>query len=311
MKRRERKWTKGKLLKDPQKHPILGLWDIPEAKKIMEKRGEKGLHFNDMRYLLCKDFKHIKRPPKEWDIITAKILREMREYNDYTILQKDLTKLVEIGFLKKEARGYYTHVERPVMRYIRDFNFSGRNLIGSSHEVDIVATEDVELPEDVEIEGENLFKRITYSRDMAFESQVLEFWNKVDSSKLDIQQKILLRSELYPFTKNQHLKKIIKKKCLITTKKGREFFDISPFRKRTAEKLKKFIDITKKHSKSLGNYAVKYAMGMYSYPNIFTEEYISKKGKNFREELEPFMKQVKTIHIEFEKPFYVLLAPKG
>jgi predicted transcriptional regulator len=310
MKRRERKWTKRKLLKEPRKHPILSLWERPEVQKITNKRGEKGLHFNDMRYLLCRDFKLIKRPPKEWKVFSDKELKAMREYNDYTILQKDLTKLCDIGFLRKESRGYYSRVGRPVIKYIQDFSSSGRNLIGSTENCDIVATDDIELTEDVEKQCEDLFKNIMDSKALTFESKILDFWDKVDSSRLDIQQKILLRSDLYPFTRNEILKKLIKKECLITTKRGKESFDISPFRKRKAAKLKKFINITKKHSKSLGNYDVKYAMGMYSYPNIFTEDYITKKGKDFKGELEPYIRQLQTILLEFEKPCYVLLAPR-
>jgi hypothetical protein len=132
MKRRERKWTKGKLLKEPEKHPVLGLWGAKEVQLILKKRGEKGLHFNDLRFLLCKDYDLIKIPPKDWIAFSQEKLKKMREYNDYTILQKDLTKLCEIGFLRKEARGYYIHVESPVIRYIQDFNVAGRNLVGSS-----------------------------------------------------------------------------------------------------------------------------------------------------------------------------------
>lgn len=310
MKRRERKWTKGKLLREPQKHPILGLWEKPEINKIMNKRGEKGLHFNDMRYLLCKDFKLIKRPSKEWGIFSGKALKKMREYNDYTILQKDLTKLCDFGLLRKESRGYYSRVARPVMRYVQDFTFSGRNLIGSTRECDIVATDDIELIGDVESDCETLYGKIMKSRALTFESKILNFWDKVDSSKLDIQQKILLKSELYPFTRNERLKKLIKKECLVTTKRGKESFDISPFRKRNAQKLKKFVDLTKRHSKQLGNYAVKYAMGMYSYPNIFTEDYIKKKGTNFKDGLGPYTRELQAMLLEFEKPCYVLLAPR-
>ncbi len=196
------------------------------------------------------------------------------------------------------------------MRYVQDFTFSGRNLIGSTRECDIIATDDIELPDEVEIDCEALFKKIMKSRALTFESKILRFWNKVDSSKLDTQQKILLKGELYPFTRNERLKKLIKKECLITTKNGKESFDISPFRKRNAEKLKKFIDLTKKHSKQLGNYTVKYAMGMYSYPNIFTLDYIKKKDVDFRNELQPYAKELQAMLLEFEKPCYVLLAPR-
>jgi hypothetical protein len=310
MKRRERRWTKGKLLREPQKHPILALWEIPEVKKVMNKRGENGLHFNDMRYLLCKDFKLIKRPPQEWSFFTPKALKEMREYNDYTILQKDLTKLCDFGFLRKESRGYYARVGRPVMRYVQDFSFSGRNLIGSTRECDIIATDDIDLAEDVETHCESLFRKIMKSRALAFESKILSFWDKVDASKLDIQQKILLKSELYPFTRDEHLKKLVKKECLITTNRGKESFDIPPFRKRKADRLKKFINFTKKYSTQLGDYAVKYAMGMYSYPNIFTEDYLQKKGTDFKDEIQPYLKELQTMLLEFEKPCYVLLAPR-
>jgi len=310
MKRRARKWTRGKLLKSPRKHPILALWEIPEVKKIIQKRGEEGLHFNDMRYLLCKDYRKIKRPPKEWNIFSHNILKNMREYNDYTILQKDLTKLCDIGFLRKEARGYYAKVKEPVMRYIKDFNFLGRDLIGSSEICDIVATEPIDITEDVEEGCEEIFKTIMDLRAATFEPKILDFWKKVDSSKLDLQQKILLRGELYPFTSSGYLKRVIKKECLITTKKGKESLDIPPFRKRNAEKLKKFIDQTRKHSKYLGDYAVKYALGMYSYPNIFTEDYIAKKGVKFMEELEPYLQRLQNLHSEFAKPCYVLLAPR-
>lgn len=310
MKRRSRQWTKGKLLKEPQKHPILTLWDNPEILKIMKRRGEEGLHFNDMRFLLCKDFKQIKRPPADWKSFSANKLKKTRIYNDYTILQKDLTKLCEIGFLKKEARGYYIHVERPMMRYIRDIDLSGKNLIGTTDECDILATDEITLSDDLGIECEILFKRIMDARGNSFKHKILNFWKDVDSSKLDIQQKVLLRSELYPFTSNDILKKFIRKECQITTKKGKETLDIPPFRKRDAEKLSKYIDATKKHSNNLGNYSVKYAMGMYTYPNIFTEDYIAKKGPDFKDELELYIKKVNDLLVEFSKPCYVLLAPK-
>jgi hypothetical protein len=219
-------------------------------------------------------------------------------------------KLCEIGFLKKEARGYYIHVERPVMRYIRDIDLSGKNLIGSTDECDILATDDIELSEDLGIECEMLFKRIMDTRGKSFKHKIQNFWKEVDSSKLDIQQKIMLRSDLFPFTSNDILRKFIKKECQITTKKGRENLDIPPFMKRDAQKLGKFIEATKKYSKNLGNYSVKYAMGMYTYPNIFTEEYIAKKGPDFKDELELYHKKLNDLLVEFSKPCYVLLAPK-
>ncbi len=310
MKRRERKWTRGKLLTEPQKHPILALFYMPEVQKIITKRGEKGIHFNDMRYLLCKDYSQIKKPPSDWDILQDKTLDKMREYNDYTILQKDLTKLCEIGFLKKESRGYYTHVEIPVMRYIQDINFSGRDYIGSAEGCDIVATEAFDIDQEVETECGSLFKKIMAHRASTFEERILDFWSKVDSSKLDIPQKILLRGELYPFTQDEHLKKIIKRKCLVTTKKGKESFDIPPYRRRSAEKLRVFIDKTKDHSKNLGDYTVKYAIGMYTYPHIFTETYIEKKGPDFLDDMDPFMIRLKDLISEYTKPCYILLAPR-
>lgn len=310
MKRRQRKWTKGKLLTEPQKHPILALFYIPEVQRIIKKRGEEGLHFNDMRYLLCKDFRQIKKPPSEWNTLASKLRDKMREYNDYTILQKDLTKLCEIGFLKKESRGYYTHVEIPVMRYIQDINFSGRDFIGSSDECDIIATEAFDVTEDVEFECGLLFQKIMSHRASSFEDNILDFWSKVNSSRLDIQQKILLRSELYPFTRDDHLKKVIKRKCLVTTKKGKELYDIPPFRKRNAQKLRTFIDKAKKHSKVLGDYTVKYAIGMYTYPQIFTEDYIKKKGRDFLDDIELHQGRLEEMILEFNKPCYVLLAPR-
>jgi hypothetical protein len=310
MKRRERKWTKGKLLKEPEKHPVLGLWATSEAQTVMKKRGEKGLHFNDLRFLLCKDYDMIKIPPKGWDTISRNRLNTMREYNDYTILQKDLTKLCEIGFLRKVARGFYTHVESPVIRYIQDFNVAGRNLVGTSKGCDIVATEAFELTPDLEKRTGFLFSEIMEYRAKNFETKIIDFWSRVDSSKLDIQQKIILRNELYPFTQSDSLKKFIRKECQITTDKGKETFDISPFKKRNAEKLKLLIDKTKKHSDALGNYTVPYAIGMYSYPNIFTEGYISKKGSAFLEGMEIHKKKLQSIIVDFEKPCYILLAPK-
>lgn len=310
MKRRQRKWTKGKLLKEPEEHPILALWDSPEALEVIGKRGEDGLHFNDMRYLLCKDFKQIKRHPEEWKVFSDEKLKKMRVYNDYTILQKDLTKLTDIGFLRKEARGYYVHVDKPVLRYIRDITMSGRNLIGSTEECDILATDAIELTKSLQVDSEELFKRILEARAQSFKPKIMSFWKEVNSSKLDIQQKILLRGELYPFTSSEILKRLIKKRCLITTKKGKEAYDISPFRKRNAEKLRRLINITKKHSEHLGDYAVKYAMGMYSYPHIFTEKYIAKKGTDFMDEIQPYMQKLKKILSDFGKPCYVLLAPK-
>ncbi len=310
MKRRERKWTKVKLMEDPQQHPILALWDIPEVLKVIKKRGENGLHFNDMRYLRCRDYKKIKRPPKDWSIFSENTLRKMREYNDYTILQKDITKLCDIGFLRKRSRGYYTHVERPVMRYIRDISLSARNLVGSGEECDILASEAFELSEDVENECEHIFHKILEARASSFESKIRSFWNELESSELDIPQKIILRGELYPFTRYEGLKRLIKKECLITTEKGREAFDISPFKKRNAEKMRELIEITKKYSKELGAHAVKYAMGMYSYPNIFTEDYIAKKGKDFKDELAPYISRSQALLSEFAKPCYVVLAPR-
>jgi hypothetical protein len=310
MKRRQRKWTKGKLLQEPEKHPVLALWTNSHVQSILKKRGEKGLHFNDMRYLLCKDYKQIKIPPKDMDALSPEKLKKMREYNDYTILQKDLTKLCEIGFLKKVARGYYTHVESPVMRYIQDVNVVGRNLIGSSKNCDIVATEAFEISEDAEKQCGDVFTQIMEFRSHQFEPKIREFWARVDSSRLDIQQKIILRNDLYPFTQSDHLKKIIKKECLITTDKGKEAFDISPFKKRNAEKLKKLIDKTKKHSDILGNLTVAYSIGMYSYPNIFSEEYIKRKGKAFIDEMKIHKIRLQSILMDFTKPCYILFAPK-
>jgi hypothetical protein len=310
MKRRERKWTKGKLLKEPEKHPVLSLWISPKVLSVMKMRGEKGLHFNDMRFLLCKDYKQIKIPPKGWSTFSEDKLKKMREYNDYTILQKDLTKLCEIGFLRKEARGYYTHVESPVIRYIQDVNVAGKNLVGSSKICDIVATDGFELSQDVEKRCGTLFSDIMEFRAKNFETKIIDFWKRVDSSKLDIQQKIVLRNELFPFTQSERLKKIIKKECQITTSKGKETFDISPFKKRNAEKLKMFINKTKKHSDNLGNFAVPFAIGMYSYPNIFNEKYIAKKGSVFLDDMEIYQRKLQNLISEFAKPCYVLLAPK-
>jgi hypothetical protein len=143
-----------------------------------------------------------------------------------------------------------------------------------------------------------------------FEERILDFWKKVDSSKLDIQQKIILKNELFPFTQTERLKKLIRKECLITTKKGKENYDVSPFKRRNAEKLKNLIDGTKKYSKALGNHSVTYAIGMYSYPNIFTEDYITKKGSKFLDEMEPYQARLQPILMEFSKPCYVLFAPK-
>ncbi len=309
MKRRQRKWTKGKLLEEPQRHPILALWDRPEVRNITRKRGEKGLHFNDMRFLLCKDFKEIKRLPKEWNIFLERTLRGMREYNDYTILQKDLAKLCDIGFLNKISRGYYIPAEKPVSQYIQDFTLSGASLICSTEECDVLATEAIEPTEEVKIGCKNLYGDVMNARALTFKSKVLSLWKGVDSSRLDIQQKIILRGELYPFTRNESLKRLIKKECLITTKKGKEAFNISPFRKRDATKLRKFIDLTNKYADQLGNYAVNYAMGMYSYPNIFTEGYITKKGTDFKDEMKPHAQKLQGLLLEFAKPCYVLLAP--
>jgi predicted transcriptional regulator len=310
MKRRERKWTKGKLLSEPEKHPVLALWAQSEVTTVMKKRKEDGLHFNDMRFLLCKDYKQIKIPPKGWEVFSEATLKKMREYNDYTILQKDLTKLCEIGFLKKASRGFYTHVESPVMRYIQDFSAAGRYLIGSTRRCDVVATEAFELSDEVEKKCGVLYSEIMEFRAPNFEVRILDFWKRVDSSKLDIQQKIILRNELYPFTQTERLKKLIKKECLISTKKGKEHFDVSPFKKRNAEKLKKIIDRIKKHSKLLGNYSVTYAIGMYSYPNLFTEDYIAKKGAKFLDEMEMHQTKLQSLLMEFAKPCYVLFAPK-
>lgn len=310
MKRRERKWTRGKLLKEPEKHPVLALWAKPEVLDLMKKRGEGGLHFNDMRFLLCKDFTMIKIPPKGLDAFSQNTLTKMREYNDYTILQKDLTKLCEIGFLRKEARGFYIHVESPLMQYIQDFNVAGRNLVGSSKRCDIIATEAFELSNDVEKRSEALYSEIMEFRAPNYETKIIDFWKRVDSSKLDIQQKIILRNELFPFTESDRLKKLIKKECMITTKKGNEVFDVSPFKKRNAEKLKIQIDKIKKHSNDLGNFAVTYAIGMYSYPNIFTEQYIAKKGPKFLNEMEIYHTKLQSILTEYAKPCYILFAPK-
>jgi hypothetical protein len=310
MKRRERKWTKGKLLKEPEKHPVLSLWAQPVVVNLMKNRGENGLHFNDMRFLLCKDYKQIRIPPKGWGEFSDSSLKKMRVYNDYTILQKDLTKLCEIGFLRKESRGFYTHVESPVMRYIQEFNVASRSLVGSSRKCDIVATEAFDISEETEKRCDILYSDILEFRAKNFEARIIDFWKRVNSSKLDIQQKIVLRNELYPFTESERLKKLIKKECLITTKKGKEVFDVSPFKKRNAEKLKIHIDKIKKHSKFLGNYTVTYAIGMYSYPGTFTEDYIAKKGTKFLDEMEIFQTKLQSMLAEFAKPCYVLFAPK-
>ena len=310
MKRRERKWTKRKLLVEPESHPILGLWSIPEVTKVLKRRGENGLHFNDLRFLLCKDWKDIKRQPEDWGIIQNQNLRKMREYNDYTILQKDLTKLCDMGFLKKAARGYYTPVSGPVMQYIQDITFSGKSLIGSVEVCDIVSTETFELPEDVKTECGILFRRIMEARTKSYESAISNFWKVVNSSKLDLQQKIVLRSELYPLASNERLKRFFKKSILISTERGREAFEISPFRKRNAEKMKVLIGLTDKYAELLGVHAVKFALGMYTYPRIFTEKYIQTKGSAFKKELAPFMEKLKSLQLEVGKPCYVLLAPK-
>ncbi len=310
MKRRERKWTKKKLLIEPESHPILGLWSSPEISKILKKRGEKGLHFNDLRYLLCKDWKNIKRPPKDWVKFQGQTLRMMREYNDYTILQKDLTKLCEMGFLKKAARGYYIPVSGPVMQYIQDITFSGKSLIGSNDTCDIVATETFELPDEIETECGILFRRIMEAKAKSYESVISRYWKEVDSSKLDLQEKIILRSELYPLATNERLRRFLKRSCLITTERGKEAFDISPFRKRNAEKMKELIGLTDRYAEHLGVHAVKYALGMYTYPRIFTEKYLKTKGTAFKKELAPFMEKLKSLQLEVGKPCYVLLAPK-
>jgi hypothetical protein len=310
MKRRERKWTKKKLLIEPESHPILGLWSSPEISKILKKRGEKGLHFNDLRYLLCKDWKDIKRPPKDWERFQGQTLRGMREYNDYTILQKDLTKLCDMGFLKKAARGYYTPVSGPVMQYIQDITFSGKSIIGTNTACDIVATEAFELPDDIETECGILFRRIMEARARSYESSILKLWKEVDSSKLDLQQKIILRNELYPLAANERLRRFFRRSCLVTTDRGRETFDISPFRKRNAEKMKGLIALTDRYSEHLGIHAVKYALGIYTFPKIFTEKYVQSKGTAFKKELVPFMEKLKSLQLELGKPCYVLLAPK-
>ena len=310
MKRRQRKWTRGKLLEEPGKHPILALWDRPEVQEVIKNRGEAGIHFNDMRFLLCRDFREIKRPAVEWDAFSKEELKKMREYNDYTMLQKDLSKLCDIGLLNKEARGYYEPAAEPLMHHIRDISTLGRNLIGSMGECDILATESIDLEYEVKTECERTFNDIMEARALSFKSRILDFWNDVDSSHLYIQKKILLRSELYPFTKNEALKRLVVKECLISTKKGKKVFFISPFKKRNAKRLKKLIDITKKHPDKLGGHAVTYAMGMYSYPNIFTEEYISEKGPDFVSEMESYMQRLQDLLLDFDSPCYVILAPK-
>ncbi|UCF08045.1 MAG: hypothetical protein JSW28_10465 [Thermoplasmata archaeon] len=310
MTRRERKWTKRKLLVEPESHPILALWSEQKVVKVLKKRGESGLHFNDLRYLLCKDFRDIKRPPKGWGGFSSGDLDRMREYNDYTILQKDLTKLCDMGLLNKEARGYYTPMERPVMRYIQDITFSGKSLISSTAQCDIVATETFELPEDVELECDALFLQLMDARANAYRDEILDFWKDADASKLDLPQKIVLKSELYSLARSEELRRLIKKSCLVTSDKGKEPFDISPFRRRNAEKMRTFIVNSEKYAKQLGPHTVKFALGMYTYPKIFTEKYIKGKGTAFREELAPYMERLKGLQMEMGKPCYVLFAPK-
>jgi hypothetical protein len=310
MKRRHRTWTKGRLLEDPQKHPILALWDRPEVVSIMKERGEDGLHFNDMRHLLCKDFNQIKRPSGDWNAISVKLLGQIRIYNNYTILQKDLTKLCEIGFLKKKARGYYEHVERPVMRYIRDLSLSGQNLVGSTEECDILASEDIDLDEEVEMECEKVYTSIQERRAHKFESRILTLWQDIDASDLDLPQKIVLKGELNPFTRSARLKKLIKRRCLVTTEKGKQSYEMPLFKKRHAGKLKACIDIANRYADSLGNLSVKFAVGMYTFPSIFNEDYIAKKGADFRGEMKPFFDRIITLIVEFENPCYILLAPR-
>ncbi len=110
--------------------------------------------------------------------------------------------------------------------------------------------------------------------------------------------------------KTEGLKKLIKKECTLTTKKGKETFDVSPFKKRNAEKLKKQIDKIKKHSNYLGNYAVTYAIGMYSYPDIFTQQYIARKHEKFLNEMESYQTKLQSMLLEYAKPLYILFAPK-
>jgi hypothetical protein len=155
-----------------------------------------------------------------------------------------------------------------------------------------------------------LFSEISEFRAQNYQGKIIDFWKRVDSSKLDLQQKIILRNELFPFTQTDGLKKLIKKECTITTKKGKETFDVSPFKKRNAEKLKKHIDKIKKHSNNLGNYTVTYAIGMYSYPNIFTEQYIAKKGGKFLNEMEIYQTKLQSMLSEYAKPLYILFAPR-
>jgi hypothetical protein len=49
---------------------------------------------------------------------------------------------------------------------------------------------------------------------------------------------------------------------------------------------------------------------MYTYPDIFTEQYIAKKGEKFLDEMEIHQTKLQSLLMEFGKPCYVLLAPK-
>lgn len=309
MARRERKWTKVKLLKTPEEHPVLKLWEKYQVRKVLEERGEEGLHFNDLRYMLCKDYAEIKKPPKKWDVFPPKILKRMREYNDYTILQKDLARLCNMGFLEKKARGYYTRVEIPLIEHFSKLSESKKMLIGSTDICEIISTDAIELEPELKQRCRDLYDDLMEQRNANFKDEILSFWRTIESSKLDVQQKILMRNELHPFTRNAFLKRVIKKGCLITVKKSKGSFEIPPYKKRDADKMRSLIDIVRKYEELLGIYAVKYAMGIYTYPNIFTEKYIKEKGVDFKKELKPFKDKLDSILKAFEKPSYVVFAP--
>jgi hypothetical protein len=214
-----------------------------------------------------------------------------------------------MGFLEKKARGYYERTERPLIDHFSQLNESKKILIGSTPNCDIMATDAIELTPELKQKSSELYEELMEIRNANLEDEILSFWKLIENSKLDPQQRIIMRNELHPFATNQYLRKVIKKNCLTTIGRIKSSYEISPNKKRDAGKMRKFIELVKKYEDYLGIYAVKYAMGMYTYPNIFTEKYIKGKGINFKKDLRPYKARLDSLLKTFENPGYIILAP--
>ena len=309
MERRKRTWTKNKLLADPDGHPVLSVWKVPAYEAIFEDRDELGLFFNELRYLLSKDYSEIRNLPPSVLRLKKASLTKTREYNDYTILQKDLSRLCDLGYLKKEQRGYYVLVENPVAHHIKRLNEAAPTLIGAMKNVQVIATESLNLPEDSKKDVETLYSKLREEKAALIEPSLMEFWGGIDKSKLDLPQKIILKIRMEPLRKSPLLRRIIRRKLLITFNNGKRSYDIPASRRRNPEKLEQFIKIVQKHERLLGSFSTDFALGMYSYPDIFTEQYITKKGESLRDKLSVPLEQLSLILREYAKPLYIILSP--